>query len=421
MGLRKLIRRARSRADYTWFLAAREWPVLVSALGVLLGAITILPSAVGIVLSLLALVLGIVTFVRDLRQLRGRWSAYEFSSIASPFPHQRIPAPAAYPASQYLHFANRGTALVSDEIDRALRERSFTAVVDEQPYALPPLLRATAPHVLPIRARGRLLFNGAVVGMRTDPLPGAGGAPTPIRLHRARFFDVQCSNELCSMRITRRDTGEEFDPRTRLLTDASGRLRTLAAGELADVVGISTLALTTDGHVLLVLQSDRNAASPMLLAPSGSGSLEPRDLKGPGGAVHGALRDSLRAGMERELREETGLPAEALAGTELTGFARWMERGAKPEFFGVTRLSVSSAEVRGTRAKGAELLYSEGVDAVGIDLAALGEELRAGTGVLAADSLPDKIRDVGSLPLLLALRAAALVEAGEAAVEERRP
>ncbi|MFD0490065.1 hypothetical protein ACFQ0O_26935 [Saccharopolyspora spinosporotrichia] len=125
--------------------------------------------------------------------------------------------------------------------------------------------------------------------------------------------------------------------------------------------------------------------------------------------------------MERELREETGLPAEALAGTELTGFARWMERGAKPEFFGVTRLSVSSAEVRGTRAKGAELLYSEGVDAVGIDLAALGEELRAGTGVLAADSLPDKIRDVGSLPLLLALRAAALVEAGEAAVEERRP
>ncbi|MCI2419510.1 hypothetical protein MOQ72_18870 [Saccharopolyspora sp. K220] len=404
--MRKLIRRARSRADYTWFMAVREWPVLVSALGVLLGAITILPSAVGIVVSIIALVLGTATFIRDLHNLRKRWSSYEFSLIAAPFPHQEIPAPAAYPKAEYSYLPNRGTALHGDEIDRTLQERTFTVRLADEPYRLPPVLRATAPHVLPIRARGRLLFNGPVVGMHSDPLPGVGSAE--IHLHRTRFFDFQCSNELCAMRITNRETGEDFDPRRRLLADASGRIRTLAASELADVVGISTLAITTDGRLLLVSQSDRNTASPLLLAPSGSGSLEPRDLVQPSGGVRSTLDDVLRTGMERELREETGLSPDSVAGTRITGFARWLERGAKPEFFGLTALSVSSDEARHTAPRGAERLYSSDVTALEIDFSALGGELRAGAHILDAPSLPDTARDVGSLPLMLAIRAAAL-------------
>ncbi|MGW1677073.1 hypothetical protein [Saccharopolyspora sp. NPDC002376] len=403
--MRKLLRRTRSKADYTWFLAVREWPVLVSALGVLLGAITILPSAVGVVISVIALLLGAATFVRDLRNLRQRWSSHEFSLIAAPFPHEALPPPAAYPDAEYSYLSNRGTALLSDEIDRSLRERSFTVRMADEPYRLPPILRATAPHVLPIRARGRLLFNGPVVGMRTDPLPGVGEAE--IQLHRARFFDFQCSNELCAMRITNRETGEDFDPRRRLLTDASGRIVTLAASVLSDVVGISTLAITTDGLLLLVGQSDRNAASPLLQAPSGSGSLEPRDLVDADGGTRKTLADVLRAGMEREFCEETGVSPDAIAGTEMTGFARWMERGAKPEFFGLTELSVSSTEIRGTAPRGAERLYSSDVTTLEIDLVALGAELRAGTPILEAPSLPPVIRDVGSLPLLLAIRAAA--------------
>jgi hypothetical protein len=412
--VRKLVRRARSRADYGWFIAAREWPVLVSALGVLLGAITILPSAVGIVLSIIALALGTITFVRDVRQLRKRWSAYEFSMIAAPFPHQEIPAPGAYPDSEYLYLPNRGTALVCDEIDIALRDRSFRVELDEQPYTLPPQLRATAPHVLPLRARGRLLFNGPVIGMRSDPLPGSDDAAPPIRLHRARFFDAQCSNELCTMRITRHDTGDEFDPRRRLLTDTAGRLRSLAAGELADVIGISTLGTTTDGRLLVVLQSDRNAASPLLLAPSGSGSLEPRDVFHPDGERRETLHEAVCAGMEREMCEETGLLPSTIVGTELIGFARWMERGAKPEFFGVTRLNVSSDDIRDVRPTGAERLYSMDVAVVEVDLAAVGRELRDGADILSARSLPAKVRDDGSLPLLLAIRAAAIRESQQA-------
>ncbi len=47
MDVRKLVRRVRSWSDYAWYLAVREWPLLVVALGVLLGAVVVLPVAVG--------------------------------------------------------------------------------------------------------------------------------------------------------------------------------------------------------------------------------------------------------------------------------------------------------------------------------------------------------------------------------------
>ena len=385
MALRKLVRRARSRSDYAWFLAVREWPLLVVSLGVLLGALVALPVVAGAALAVVVLVLGVVVLIRDLRGLRGRWSGFEFSRDGAPFPHTEFAVPAAYPAAFYSHLAGRGTALLSDEIDHAVRERRFDVRVAEERYRLAPRLRATAPHLPQLRSAARPPLDRAVVGLRSDPLPGSGEAE--VRLHRARSFDSQCSNELCGIRIADRETGAEFDPRRRLLTDSSGRLRSLDAGELADVVGVSTLAFTTEGLLVVVGDGD----------PSGGGPLEPRDLATPDGAPRQTLHDVLRAGMERRLRESTGLSRGSVAATELTGFARWMERGAKPEFFGITRLSASSNSIRG-----ADLSFFD------VDLATLRRELRTGAGVLDAPSLPDQLRETGSLRLLLAVRAAAL-------------
>nr|BFF04090.1 hypothetical protein GCM10020241_57650 [Streptoalloteichus tenebrarius] len=167
----KVSRLVRARADYVGFLLSREWPVVLSGAGVLLGAVTILPSAVGVALSMIALVLGSVTFARDFRLLRRRWASYEFSLIAAPFPTEDVPPPSTYPNASYLHVPNRGTALVSDGIDRELAARPLPVEVDERPYRLPRQLRASAPHVLPVRNRGRLVFNGRVVGPARGPPP----------------------------------------------------------------------------------------------------------------------------------------------------------------------------------------------------------------------------------------------------------
>lgn len=404
----KLTRRTRAKADYLAYVSAREWPVAASGIGVALGAATILPSAFGIVLSVLALTLGTATFVRDLRMLRARWAGFEFSAIAAPFPTAELPPPPAYPGAAYLSLPARGTALVSDAIDEALEAGNFRFTLAEEPYRLPPKLKATAPHVLPLRARGRVLFNGAIVGMRGEPLPAAGATPAPIRLHRARFFDAMCSNELSTLRITRTDTGEEYDLRREELADSSGSLRTLASSELADLVGVSTIAFTSDGKLVVVRQSGRNSASALLLAPSGSGSLEPRDLDTPDGGRRRMLHTAVIAGMERELREETGLLPGEIVSTRLTGFARWMERGAKPEFFGITALSVDSATLLTRRTRGAEKLFSAGVTMADVDLGALCDALAAGADITETPALPARLRDDASLPLLLCLRAAAL-------------
>ncbi|WP_165939800.1 hypothetical protein [Saccharopolyspora aridisoli] len=47
-------------------------------------------------------------------------------------------------------------------------------------------------------------------------------------------------------------------------------------------------------------------------------------------------------------------------------------------------------------------------DDADIDLATMSRALRAGTNVLEAPSLPQSLRESSSLPLLLAIRAAAL-------------
>lgn len=325
--------------------------------------------------------------------------------IAVPFPVASIPPPPAYPDPVYLHVPGRGTALVSAAIDHTVASGKITVQVDDAPYQLPKALKASARYVLPVRNHGRLVFNGQVVGMRGDPLPPGSSPAPPVRLHIARFFDAQCSNEMCTLRITHRETAEEFDPRHALLTDAAGHLKTLAESTLADCVGISTIAVTSDGALVTVRQTRRNIASALLLAPSGSGSLDPRDLADGGSGI---LQDIVRRAMERELCEETGIRPDEIRRTRVTGFARWLERGAKPEFLGLTELSATAADLAGRRPSASdELLYTGGTFLVTMDIAALGRELAAGKDLLSAPSMPERLKEDGSLPLLLALRAAA--------------
>jgi 8-oxo-dGTP pyrophosphatase MutT (NUDIX family) len=409
--MRGLVRRLRSRYDYTFFMVRNEWPILLSVVGAILGAVTILPSSVGIVLGVIALVLGVGAFLRDWIELRRRWADYEFTRIAAPFPTATIKPPGAYPDPLYLYVPNRGTALVSDPIDQAVASQPMDAWVDEDLYRLPKSLKASAPYVLPKVNYGRLVFNGKIIGMRGDPLPPETSSPPPIRLHIAQFFDAQCSNEMCTLQVTHRSGERDFDPRIDLLTSSNGQLRTLAESTLADCIGISTVAFTVDNGLVVTRQSSRNIASAQLLAPSGSGSLDPRDLNSASTGRprrEETLQDIVRRGMERELEEETGIRQNEIRRTEVIGFARWLERGAKPEFFGVTALSVTAEDLKEGRVTSGERLFTEGTFTLKIDIPELGRDLVGGTDLLSAPSLPQRIKEQGSLPLLLALRAAAL-------------
>jgi hypothetical protein len=245
-----------------------------------------------------------------------------------------------------------------------------------------------------------------MLGLRDDLLPASSSGSRPLRLMQTSFFMQVCSAELCQYVVVDRVTREEKDIRRMELVDRSGRLVTLAASRLANNIGISTLAFTSDDLLLVVTQSQRNVASQGLLAPSGSGTLEPGDLTAVGDAA--SLQDVLVHGMERELCEETGISIDDVFKTRVVGFGRWLERGAKPEFFAVTRLKIPAADVDGARISSGEKIYTEGVDAIFVDLDRLRQDLADGHPVDQAPSCPPIVRDSGSLPLIVGLRAAAL-------------
>jgi hypothetical protein len=402
---RRLKLRLRATTDYWRFVVTREVGVVLAGAGVLLGVASLVPTVLALALSVVALVIGFWDFGRDYRDLRSRWSAFDFHALAIGFDQETVPPPARTYARPRYHYFPHGTALTDDEIDLHLVRESVPALLVSEPYRLPAELRATAPYVLRAVTDGRFVFNGPVLGLCDDPVP-ADGDPRPVRLQKAGFYDHQCSSQLCGFRLRNRLTGEVYDARRRHLVGSTGHLTALSESDLANIVGVSTLALTSDGLTVLSSQSERNSASARLLAPSGSGSLEPRDVRALSGSW--SLQDLVIEGMERELREETGIPEGSVAKTTVVGYARWLERGAKPEFLGLTELTIAAAEVTGHGPRTDERFFTAGVLAVDIDWAALGADLMAGRNVMESPVCPRHIRESASVPLLLTLRAVAL-------------
>ncbi len=149
--------------------------------------------------------------------------------------------------------------------------------------------------------------------------------------------------------------------------DAAGEILGLSDARMANIVGISLLAITADGQVLFVLQSGRNSVLPNGFAASSSGSLDWADARR---VQHRAvkldqpvdLRDVLFEGMMRELLEESQVRRhEIVEGSQyVTGYFRWLSRGAKPEFTGIVRLTVTLPELEGRKVKGFEKNYTAG-------------------------------------------------------------
>lgn len=102
---------------------------------------------------------------------------------------------------------------------------------------------------------------------------------------------------------------------------------------MSNHIGISTLALTADGYVILLCHNNKALTATDQLTPSGSGSVDFRDLR-----ADADFRATLLAAAERELCEETNIAAVRIEKTSITGFYRDLGRGGKPEFCCVTYL-----------------------------------------------------------------------------------
>ena len=104
-------------------------------------------------------------------------------------------------------------------------------------------------------------------------------------------------------------------------------------------IGVTTLLLTENRRVAMLLQGPSKPVGGEQVNLGGSGSVNYDDIAGA--ASPDDLRDVISYAMARELCEETGMQAwfgQAHINTMITGFFRWIDRCGHPEFIGITHV-----------------------------------------------------------------------------------
>lgn len=326
---------------------------VVGVLSLILGIAPLLPGwspVASVALGLLGTLLAIGMFSYETRALSKRIRKRVLSPVDPLFPS----TPRDTLLTECKHV--RGETLSSSLIDSLLAEAAASTpfTVEADPYRLPRDLSALAPYVLTKTTSSKWPFNGSALGLVSDMDPSA--LDRTVRFRPTSYFDFLCSNELMKWRVTHDEVVDT--PAHRHMIDEHGNLIRLAESQLANIVGVSTLAITTDRQILTVLQAQGNSASGGLLAPSGSGSLEASDAVGAD-----TLAQIVAAGATREMVEETGMPRRFIGDTSVVGYARWLDRGGKPEFFAVTRLLGTAADIGKSlrRIDSRERIYTAGI------------------------------------------------------------
>ncbi|MGJ3508869.1 protein phosphatase 2C domain-containing protein [Enemella sp. A6] len=390
----ELRRHLRATFDYVVFVYGSEWKYVVGLIGVVLGFIVaLMPSGWVFVVTGIGAVITVALFLVDTRELRSRWTGVRLHNNKPELNSFRFDGVQwedgmdGFVRFPPLHGQEPGSTdeyiWTDPEVNRLLWTRSEITQVWLSPhrFELPRDLADIAPQSLrrtaapnqsaTERTKRPMWFNGRLARLSSEPTPEALGT-TRLAMQEVTYFDGQASNELWHW--SRDETIADGGSRLPLhhVVDTRRRILSLEQARMANIVGITIFAITADEQVLFVRQSMRNSVQPGWFAASASGSLDWADVvaeaelsttKSP------TLGRVLMRGMLRELDEESRVRAEdVLAGSErVTGYFRWLNRGAKPEFSGLVRLTVTLAELEQRTIASSERPFTDGHAAIPVE------------------------------------------------------
>ena len=266
-----------------------------------------------------------------------------------------------------------GTIITSDELDSQLLTRTVNVRWIDRKFKVDTSLRGYIPAILRQINDNRRVFNGRCVRMNTDLRPQSGTKSDEITMSPTNYFDFICSNELFRYKVSDRKNPRELKTLGELgLLDYENKFFDLSGSRLANVVGVSIVALTKDGYLILTRQTSYNSVNADLLLSTGSGSLDLRDVKAcspknlpkRGEDLKLDLGQLIEQGMLREMEEESGISKTHCTDTQIVGYSRWLDRGGKPEFYGFTVLNLDYEEVMHLKIKGFEKAYSKNSEGV---------------------------------------------------------
>lgn len=266
-----------------------------------------------------------------------------------------------------------GTVIANNALDAQLLSRRFDVRWIDRKFKVDTSLRGYVPAILRQINENRKIFNGRIVRMDTDLHLQDEAKFQEITLSATRYYDFICSNELFRYKVSSRKNVGELKTLGELgLIDYEGKFFDLSGSRLANPIGISVLALTKDGYFVLTRQTKNNSVNAKLLLSSGSGSLDQRDIEIFRSKDAVTSRPDLRidfadlisTGMLREMEEETGIPKRFCTNTQVVGYSRWLDRGAKPEFYGLTILDLDREGVMLRKISRFERTYTIGAEMI---------------------------------------------------------
>jgi hypothetical protein len=173
-------------------------------------------------------------------------------------------------------------------------------------------------------------------------------------VYKGGYFHTFLTNELVSHMLETRGPrptisyrGSQHFPAEPNGEGSTRYLKRINGSFMANHIGVSTIVHTSDGQLVLWRQSGRAQQSRNLLAPTGSGSCDWSDWTSL--SSNRSLKTLIIRAMEREFREESHPFKSALRGvairTSVLGFFRWVRRGGKPEFVGISKTEASLSEL----------------------------------------------------------------------------
>ena len=261
------------------------WTIVAAAIGSLVGMIIAFikdndfaPLAVitlisSIVILLIKSILNIVTNVSDTNAYFYVQDDEEYKTKAIEKVKDSLP-------SNYKVIGNHniGHIFYDEEVNNFIMNNDISLNVSKERYTLPKDLRSLLPFVLKQTLKGKKVFtDDKKVCLQTDIEVGVKF----VSVRQATYYDGQVTSEQSSKRIrSRRDLRFKFNGIDLIYDFDINKVKSLSNNSLANRIGGSTLAITSDNYAVISIQGNINLLNAGKYVVTGSGSMDYKDLKG---------------------------------------------------------------------------------------------------------------------------------------------
>ncbi|MCE5314152.1 MAG: hypothetical protein ABFD49_11960 [Armatimonadota bacterium] len=331
------------------FIYRFRWTYPVGLAGLVIGVYRFTSnvpiSGFELTVALLGLLCGALCALHNMLDMhRNADDHYAVKLRVLPESYNAIAKSCKYTDFEHIVFAEHA-ALYSESLNRLIDSAPIRIDTDRHRFRLNSEVNSIVPTAL--HKSKRIIFNSLKVRMASDITPESVLRHERVKIQKTDYFSSCCTNDMIGWAVRlRKSKTVVYDGMSYMIN--GNALSDLSDSECSNDIGISTLVFTRDGYMILPYNSMDSAKSPGKLAPA-SGSADWKDLKGCS-----TLQEFVIRAMEREMVEECGLRQsnDQFVRTHLTGYARYLNLGGKPEYFGVSIISDDHNRVTVARKEG---------------------------------------------------------------------